>query len=607
MEALGLVANIAAVIQITAQVTQLSYSYFREVKNAPKIQKQYLQEASALMEVLFRVETVIVETESTGLLPPRPASLDDEALMRCYEEISRLYYELQKRKSRILRPFQNKELRPHIDMLQQFRENLSEYLSACILVTTNATYQKVSSLSIGKKVINGKHLVKIADFAIKQSRNILLTSVAPPPVSIREKPDPCPGTDTWFLKTTELRCWIRGTTQLLWCYGPPGVGKSYLASIAIDHLLKQTSNDVLAIHFLCDFSSQNEHTTINVLRSLIRQIIERGGEKILGALKDLVDETNTPQNAANITKMIAKAGLSQAIYLVLITSRKLPHIEKKMKTATQFEITGSTDDMKLYIGKRLLSLEEILTAFSVDDQGLDSDNMPSSDVLLRICVGLVVVNKTDNTLGLVHTSAYEYLSNLLCNEKPHLDIAQTCLRYLGQRGIMDQPCQSSTELIQRFDDFKFLCYAAKHWGHQICDQESQKELQPLILKLINDDGLRHSSFQALQFRLEFEGVLADEIFESLPQGPHAPHIAAYWNLIEIVEVLIEADADLSAVDSHKWTPLHWACANNHPQVAALLILKGVDVNAPEGGQHFIGPSPAVTMPLSMNFWSIILS
>jgi hypothetical protein len=133
MEAVGLVASIAAVIQITAQVTQLSYSYFREVKNAPKIQKQYLQEVSALMDVLFRIETVIVETESTGLLPPRPASLDDEALMGCYEEISRLHYELQKRKSRILRPFQDKELKPHIDMLQQFRENISEYLSACIL------------------------------------------------------------------------------------------------------------------------------------------------------------------------------------------------------------------------------------------------------------------------------------------------------------------------------------------------------------------------------------------------------------------------------------------------------------------------------------------
>jgi hypothetical protein len=155
---------------------------------------------------------------------------------------------------------------------------------------------------------------------------------------------------------------------------------SLLSSIAVDHLSKQTSSDVLAIHFFCDFSAQNEHTTVNILRSLVRQIIERGGENILGKLKALVDQTNTPQNAADITKMIATAGLSQPIYLVLdavdemkdsttllnccldlaqsgiqvlVTSRKLPHIEKKMSAASQLEISGSADDMKLYIRKRL--------------------------------------------------------------------------------------------------------------------------------------------------------------------------------------------------------------------------------------------------------------
>ncbi|OJJ80680.1 uncharacterized protein ASPGLDRAFT_134250, partial [Aspergillus glaucus CBS 516.65] len=100
-----LAANIAAVVQLAAEITKLSYTYVREVKNAPKVQKQYLQEISGLMDVLFRVEQVITETESTGLLPPRPASLDDEALMDCYTELSRLHFELQKRKSRLIRPF----------------------------------------------------------------------------------------------------------------------------------------------------------------------------------------------------------------------------------------------------------------------------------------------------------------------------------------------------------------------------------------------------------------------------------------------------------------------------------------------------------------------
>jgi hypothetical protein len=55
-EALGLVARIAAVIQVAAEIAQLSYKYARDVKNAPRTQKEYLQEVSDLIKVLFRVE-----------------------------------------------------------------------------------------------------------------------------------------------------------------------------------------------------------------------------------------------------------------------------------------------------------------------------------------------------------------------------------------------------------------------------------------------------------------------------------------------------------------------------------------------------------------------
>jgi hypothetical protein len=378
-----------------------------------------------------------------------------------------------------------------------------------------------------------------------------------------------------------------------------------------------------------------------------------------------LEESNAPQSAADITQMIAKAGSVQPIYLVLdavdemknpnellgccldltksgiqvlVTSRNLRFIQKKMTTASELEITGSTKDLKLYIERRLqdsdfedemveddamidnivsksgnlyvmcnnclvsrlyllttssfllarltldelldlttvsqmrkalkkdvvglqqafestlqridgqskarsllarrliswilyakrrLKMEEILTAFAIDEEGLDYENMPAPDILLRICVGMVVVNQADSTLGLVHTSAYEYLYALLPPERPHFDIAQTCLRYLGLKSLMREPCNSSKELMARFDELKFLSYSAKHWGHHICNQVSEKRLQSLIMELLGDDKLLNNAFQALQFRREFEGSLADEIFDSLPKDQHALHIAAY--------------------------------------------------------------------------------
>ncbi|KAI9924282.1 hypothetical protein MW887_007232 [Aspergillus wentii] len=477
MEVLGLVANIIAVIQLAAQVTQLSYSYVREVKNASRIQKQYLQEVSGLMDILFRVEQVIVETESTGLMPPRPATLDDDALMDCYKELSRLQLELQKRKSRLLRPFQDRELRP---------------------------------------------------------------------TGLKDR-------------------------------------RSYCGATA-----------------------------------------HAGSVRSMYMVLDGVDEMKSPNELLACCLDLARSGIQ-----VLVSSRSLPFIQKKMTTASQLEVTGSTNDLKVYIERRLqdsdfqdelagdhtmidnivsksgnlqsearsslarrliswilyakrrLKMEEIRAAFALDEEGLDHENTPAPDVLLRICFGMVVVNQADSTLGLVHTSAYEYLYTVLPPEMPHFDIAQTCLRYLGLKGLMQEPCNSSTELMVRFDELKFLRYSAKHWGDHICNRVSEERLQPLIMELVGDKQLLANAFQALQFRREFEGSLADEIFDSLPKEQHALHIAAYWNLVGTAEAILDAGADVCATDTHNWTPLHWACSRNHLLVADLLVQKGANVNLPD--------------------------
>lgn len=228
--------------------------------------------------------------------------------------------------------------------------------------------------------------------------------------------------------------------------------------------------------------------------------------------------------------------------------------------------------------KRRLKLEEILTAFAIDEDGLHYENMPTSDILLRICVGMVVFNQADSTVGLVHTSAYQYLYTFISPEISHFDIAQTSLRYLGLKGLIPEPCNSSKELMARFDELKFLSYSAKHWGHHICNQDSEKRLQFLIMALLNDEKLMNAAFQALQFRPEFEGALADEIFDSVPKGQHALHITAYWNLSETAKIILEAGADVSITDSHKWTPLHWACSKGHLAVSHILVQKRADSN-----------------------------
>ncbi|OJJ42245.1 hypothetical protein ASPZODRAFT_1502299 [Penicilliopsis zonata CBS 506.65] len=132
-ESLNLATSILAIRQLAAQITQLSYSYACVVNNPPKTQKRFLWEVSTLVEVLFRVERAMTETESMGLLPSCPALPGVDFFTDCQTELSALYSELQKRNSRFLMPFQDRELQQHIDTLHKFRTVFTEFISSSIL------------------------------------------------------------------------------------------------------------------------------------------------------------------------------------------------------------------------------------------------------------------------------------------------------------------------------------------------------------------------------------------------------------------------------------------------------------------------------------------
>lgn len=44
------------------------------------------------------------------------------------------------------------------------------------------------------------------------------------------------GTGLWFLGSEGFRFWLQGTGRALYCPGPPGAGKTHIASIVIHHI-----------------------------------------------------------------------------------------------------------------------------------------------------------------------------------------------------------------------------------------------------------------------------------------------------------------------------------------------------------------------------------
>ncbi|KAF0695751.1 hypothetical protein As57867_013391, partial [Aphanomyces stellatus] len=62
-----------------------------------------------------------------------------------------------------------------------------------------------------------------------------------------------------------------------------------------------------------------------------------------------------------------------------------------------------------------------------------------------------------------------------------------------------------------------------------------------------------------------------------PEGSFPVHTAAYNGRVEILHMLLERGADISALGPRDNTPLHLACAQGHLEMAKLLVAKGANV------------------------------
>ncbi|KAJ7589343.1 hypothetical protein C8J56DRAFT_32657 [Mycena floridula] len=84
------------------------------------------------------------------------------------------------------------------------------------------------------------------------------------------------GTGDWFLKQQKFVDWKDGKTKFLWCPGIPGAGKTILSSIIVEHLHSAFSQPKIAvISIYCDYRQQEEQTPTQLLRSILKQLVQQ--------------------------------------------------------------------------------------------------------------------------------------------------------------------------------------------------------------------------------------------------------------------------------------------------------------------------------------------
>jgi hypothetical protein len=63
------------------------------------------------------------------------------------------------------------------------------------------------------------------------------------------------------------------------------------------------------------------------------------------------------------------------------------------------------------------------------------------------------------------------------------------------------------------------------------------------------------------------------------EGRSLLHWAAFYGHLDIVQFLIQQDAEVNQADNGGWTPLHYAVVEGHDKVVSYLRSRGADLNA----------------------------
>ncbi|RPB02438.1 hypothetical protein L873DRAFT_1673641, partial [Choiromyces venosus 120613-1] len=132
----------------------------------------------------------------------------------------------------------------------------------------------------------------------------------------------------WLLQTPEFKSWQNSSLDgglgnpVLFCYGDPGVGKTFISSLVVDTLCDQARDQNTAVTcFYFDFAARKEQSVTSMLGSLLKQAVsgmETIPEEISKAFREQkkVIGGRAPQ-LPEIVKMLQTITSSQCTYICI--------------------------------------------------------------------------------------------------------------------------------------------------------------------------------------------------------------------------------------------------------------------------------------------------
>jgi hypothetical protein len=180
------------------------------------------------------------------------------------------------------------------------------------------------------------------------------------------------GTGQWFLQDAKFQGWDRSKDATLFCPGIPGAGKTIMAALVINYLLRSQCMANEPVTFIyCNYKRQSEQSVKHMLSSILRQIID-----IQPGIPKLVEDFYTSHTTKRTTpssediRQILEAA-SKDLYRLTIVVDALDECE----TRTRQEFLSAVETLRGQCDIRLLATSRFFPGIETHSAFLDKPKL----------------------------------------------------------------------------------------------------------------------------------------------------------------------------------------------------------------------------------------
>ncbi|KIN03450.1 hypothetical protein OIDMADRAFT_39755 [Oidiodendron maius Zn] len=271
---LSVSASIIALLQLSGTVI----GYFKDVKDASKDCANILLEISSASSLLHSLNNLITRSDAQGFqfamvaslaVPYGPLDQFKSVLERLSEKICPV--DRFKRAVRVIAWSLKK------DEVKELLSTIERLKSLFSLALQSDNFNLSHGMEADVVEIKREVLLQASQSRRAEDLDTLkwLTATKPTEAHLRIRERRLPGTGQWLLETPEFTAWRdeEQVSNILWCHGIPGAGKTIISSIVIDHLNdKFAGQNIGAVYAYCDFNNPQSQSAVSMLANLLKQL-----------------------------------------------------------------------------------------------------------------------------------------------------------------------------------------------------------------------------------------------------------------------------------------------------------------------------------------------